>query len=627
MARRALVLSRLVGTALTTRANQGVPTRFRHVCMIVVSAAGACLLALPAGAAPSQDKLKADLIFRNGYIFTADPRNSTREAVALRGGRIVYVGSNAGVAELIGPTTRTIDLGHRMMMPGLVDGHIHPLMGGAMLRSCSLDYQPLTEQQFLSRIQACLDNDKTSADSDLLIVTGWYRQFMRPAGTAVSRDTLDKLQTKRPVLVTNRDRHSYLANSRALVLAGINDKTANPPGGSITRDRTGRATGILEDAAGALVHSKSPARSPADDLADGAATFQELSRNGVTSILDALAEEDSLKVYRQLQQQGKLTARTHVAVYAHAAGASNAGDVVANVVRLRNEYDQPVTGVEPGIRVHTAKLVMDGVIQAPAQTAGLTAPYWVNVAETGPEHWQPGTQSGPIYIRQDMLEGIVLGLVKSGIEPHVHAIGDKAVKLTLDAIAKVRLIEPGDNIRPAIAHAELVEPVDYRRFKALNVVPVMSYQWTIPAPNSVTGAKNQLGPERFERMEPFDKLHGIGARVVYGSDWPVDRMNYWLALKAAVTRAGDGTYAPEFEGRLNHAGTLDRVAALRSITIDGAWALHLDKDLGSIEKGKLADLIVLDRNFLTIPESTLAENKVVLTVVGGRVVHDDGVLK
>jgi predicted amidohydrolase YtcJ len=291
--------------------------------------------------------------------------------------------------------------------------------------------------------------------------------------------------------------------------------------------------------------------------------------------------------------------------------------------------------VLPTIRIDHAKLVMDGVIQAPAQTAGLVEPYWVaqdhdhgaqdhGAHDANAVRWGPGTQRGPVYMEVAQLRDIVTGLNRAGLDPHIHAIGDRAVKLTLDALEQVRAAGAPASFRPAIAHAELVEPVDLPRFKAIGALPVMSYQWSIPGPNSVTGAKNQLGPERFERMEPFDKLHAGGVRVVYGSDWPVDRMNYWLALKGGITRAGGRDIPAEFAGRLNHAPGLSRVQALRSITINGAYALHAEDRTGSLEPGKLAELIVLERNFLQVPEATLGENRVLMTMVGGSIIHDSG---
>lgn len=378
----------------------------------------------------------------------------------------------------------------------------------------------------------------------------------------------------------------------------------------------------MEDAASDLIVPASEKRGGDEAVVNLEAALDMMGRAGVTSFLDAAASASDIAAYEAVRSEGKLTARAHVAVFTDASGDRTPAELVAGVVALRDRYDHPRIAPAPDLRVHTAKLFMDGVIQAPAQTAGLVDPYWVPDAHG---QWGPGTHRGPVYIEPRKLTEIVVGLVKAGIDPHIHAIGDRAVKVALDALTAGReAVMAGQDIRPAIAHAELVDPVDYVRFANLKIAPVMSYQWSIPGPNSVTGAKAYLGPDRFERMEPFDKLAAAGVPVVYGSDWPVDRMNYWLALKGGITRAGSKAIPAEFAGRLNHAPGLSRIAALRSITINGAASLHQDKDTGSIEVGKLADIIVLQNNFLKIPEEDLDQNKVLLTLVGGKIVHDEG---
>lgn len=593
-----------------------------HRSIVFSTAAAVALLANTAASGTAFANTVADSVFRNGKVFTADAQNSVQQAVAVEGGRIVYVGDNAGAAAFLGPSTKVFDLGGKLMLPGLIDGHVHPIGGGAMLNTCSLEYLPLTEQQFLDRIQACLDADPDAGEDSFLRVTGWYRQFMQPTRTDASRDTLDRLNTRRPIAVMNRDGHSTLVNSRALALAGIDDNTPNPSDGSITRDANGRATGILEDGARGLL-PETP-EDPQQALRDAGTAIAALTHAGVTTMLDAIVGEDSLKLYRDLQTSGLLTVRVYGAAGTSADAADDPSAIVAHITKLRDIYDQPNMKAEPGIRIHTAKIFLDGVIQAPAQTAGLVEPYWVPVEEAGHTHWRPGTHYGPIYLKQDELEGMILALARADITPHVHAIGDRAVKKALDAFEKADSISRQNGIRPEIAHAELVEPEDYERFNQLNTAAIMSYQWTIPAPNSVTGAKDYLGPERFERMEPFDKLNAAGAVVAYGSDWPVDRLNYWLALKAAVTRAGDETFSAVYPGRLNDAPGLDRTTALRSITINGAWALEAENEIGSLEVGKFADLIVVDRDFTTVPEDTLADNTVLMTMVGGKVVYSSG---
>lgn len=608
----------------------------RNITPLLVAACLAALVpdaAMAAGKGAAARPAPADTVLVNGVIYTADARDSIRQAIAIRDGRVVRTGTNRAIRALIGRHTKVLDLGGRMAMPGLIDGHIHPFAGGRMLRSCNLEYAPLTEAQFLARIQACLDAEPGASDDAILTVVGWYRQYMQPAGTEADRHVLDRLRTRRPIAVTNRDMHSVLLNSRALERVGIDDATKNPDGGVIIRDAQGKATGILEDAAIGFLFKVLPPPAPEDDRRDLEAALKAMAEAGVTTFLDALATPDKLPLYAEALDGGRLTARVHVAYLVDTRGESDPAQLVSDAAKARTAFDRPSEGVLPTIRIDHAKLVMDGVIQAPAQTAGLVEPYWVPQSVPVHDHgahdanavrWGPGTQRGPVYMEVGQLRDIVAGLNRAGLDPHIHAIGDRAVKLTLDALEQVRAAGAPASFRPAIAHAELVEPVDLPRFKAIGALPVMSYQWSIPGPNSVTGAKNQLGPERFERMEPFDKLHAAGVRVVYGSDWPVDRMNYWLALKGGITRAGGRDVPAEFAGRLNHAPGLSRVQALRSITIDGAYALHAENRIGSLEPGKLADLIVLERNFLQAPESTLAENRVLLTLLGGSTIFDSG---
>jgi hypothetical protein len=218
----------------------------------------------------------------------------------------------------------------------------------------------------------------------------------------------------------------------------------------------------------------------------------------------------------------------------------------------------------------------------------------------------------------------VVASVKAGFEPHVHAIGDAAVRRTLDVFQAARAQLPSTPFRAAISHAEAVDPADYPRFKQLDVVPVMSFQWAQRAPYSLDGAESQLGPERFERMEPFGSLSDAGARVAYGSDWPIDPMAHFYNLRVGVTRSGDpslfASFGPDYAGKLNNAPALSRTNALRSATANAAYQLGLDDKIGTVQKGKYADLIVLDRNFLTEGEDRLAHTEVTMTMVGGKFV-------
>jgi len=233
----------------------------------------------------------------------------------------------------------------------------------------------------------------------------------------------------------------------------------------------------------------------------------------------------------------------------------------------------------------------------------------------------PGTSRGPsVYFPAGALATVLTALGRAGIDPHLHADGDAAVRAALDGVAAFRKALPTDDIRPAIAHDEIVAPSDFPRFRELGVVPVLSFQWEKPAGDTL-GLKDYFGPERMKILEPAGLLAAAGARIAFGSDWPVDPLDEWFALKVGVTRTNARDAPTEFRGKLGEDPGLSREAVLRAATINGAFELHEDDVTGSLEVGKFADLIVLDRNPLTLPAEDIATIKVLETVVGGNVVY------
>jgi predicted amidohydrolase YtcJ len=225
-----------------------------------------------------------------------------------------------------------------------------------------------------------------------------------------------------------------------------------------------------------------------------------------------------------------------------------------------------------------------------------------------------------VYFPSGALATLVVGLGRAGIDPHMHADGDGAVHAALDAIEALRKALPTADIRPAIAHDEIVDRKDFSRFKQLNAIPVLSMQWEKPAGDTL-GLRNYFGPTRMKIIEPAGLLAAAGARVAFGSDWPVDKLDEWFALKVGVTRTNAPDAPPEFRGRLGEDPGLSRDAALRAATINAAYELHEDEATGSLEVGKFADLIVLDRDPLKIPAEDIAQIQVLATVVGGQVVY------
>lgn len=570
----------------------------------------------------------ADTVFQHGNVVTVDANNSTQQAVAVQNGKIVYVGSDEGVARWIGPATQVIDLGGRMMMPGFVDAHLHSLAGGRALSLCDLAYAPLSHADLQAKLQSCLDASSGKEPDAWLEAVNWDRQATASIDGDPTKALLDGLNTRRPIAVTSSDFHSVLANSRAFSLAGVDATTPDPTGGKFLRLADGSPSGICEDNASWQLKAAIPPDTDADLLTQGRAALAALREQGITSFMDAASGEPHAHTFKTLHEMGELTARANFAInLSPDAAAADPVKTIADAKALASSIDQGTPKAAPGLNAHVVKVFMDGVVNAPADTGALLTPYLTNAGSDAAPNWVPGTNLGSVYYPAKVLQPLMLAAADAGLDMHLHATGERAVRESLDAVAQVRSQRPAADFRPAIAHDETVAVADYPRFAALDVMPTMSFQWAQRAPYSIGDTEHHLGPDRFARMEPSGSLRNAGARLVFGSDWPIDPFDEFLALKIGVTRAGDPTnpnsaasIAPIFEGPINADPGLSRIDALRAITINAAHQLRLEKLTGSVEVGKFADLIVLENNFMTVPEDELGRNRVLLTMVGGKVV-------
>ncbi len=594
--------------------------KFSRLFIAIAATAGGALVGCQ-----TQGSTGADMVMRNGYVYTVDGKNSVQQAIAVTGGKIVYVGSDDGVAPYIGKQTQLIDLAGRMLMPGFIDGHMHPGDGGRAMTLCDLKYQTMTRKVFQDTIQACLDADKDKGPDVWLEVGSWDRMGMDGLDGDPDKSTLDALKTQRPIQVRSTDFHTVLVNSRGLEVAGINKHTANPSDGKYMRDSTGNPNGICEDGAADTMAAVVPPATDAEKLTQIRAALDAMRQQGITSFFDALSGPENGKAFTTLQQSGALTARALLAIKLDpAAAAADPTKTIAEAKALANTYDQGETKVAPGVSMRHVKLFMDGIINAPADTGAMLTPYLHNAGTDKTPKWAPGKNLGELYFPPQVLNPLLLKAVEAGFDPHLHATGDRAVRDSLNGIEYVRQQLPGKAFRPTITHNESVDPADYPRFKALDVTANMSFQWAQQAPSTVDGTSDHLGAARFARMEPSGSIARAGGRVAYGSDWPVDPLDEFLALKIGVTRSGDPlnphSYGPQYAGRLNADPALSRAEVLRTITLNAAEQLKLDAVVGSVEVGKFADLIVLDKNFMQVPEVELARNNVLLTMVGGKVV-------
>ncbi|MGO9633446.1 MAG: amidohydrolase [Steroidobacteraceae bacterium] len=587
------------------------------VAGLSLTAAAMVLGQTAAGSAP------ADTAYRNGFVYTVDAQDSVQQALAIRAGRIVYVGTDAGLGPYLGEHTAVIDLHGRMLMPGLVDGHMHPMDGGRDLLKCDLNYQQLRIEEMQAKIQSCLDDTRVREPDGWLEVVHWFQEGMLPAGTTATRATLDGLHTKRPIFVMSSFYHTGLANSRALALAGITAATRDPLGGKIGRDAAGNPSGILdEDAAYNLVKDRIPAPTAAEDVKAARTALDAIRQQGVTTFLDAQAKPPFLAAFAAVEREGQLTARAHFAVWIAPDEGRNPQKAMARVMALARRYDQGPIEPRPRLTVRNVKLFLDGVISAPAFSGAMLEPYFVSQGREPNQRWVAGTNRGPeVYFPAAVLRTMLIEAAAAGFEPHMHVDGDRAVHEALDGVQALREHFPDKDIRAALAHDEIVDPRDFARYKQLNAIPVLSLQWAKPAADTIDGARDYLGPERFKYIEPSGFLAAAGARIAFGSDWPVDALDEWFALKVGVTRTNSPQSDAKFAGRLGEDPGLSRAQVLRAATMNSSYELHQDQATGSLEPGKLADLIVLDRNVLKIPAEEIAQVRVLQTVVGGRVVY------
>jgi len=573
-----------------------------------------CLALVMAGCVESENAdpevAVADTVFQNGRVHTVNSNDDVVESIAIKDGIITAVGSDSQLASLIGESTRVIDLNGRMLMPGLVDGHMHPTNAGPELLGCTLrDLIPNTVEAALSRITACIEMEPDAPADSWLQVRGWSR-------TPLTAAALDRLPTDRPVVVQEYTYHALVANSRAMQLAGITSDTTDPVDGKVDRHGSGEPTGIFYDGAQGYVRAAVPQPSAAaqheQNLVYLEAVLQVLREEGVTTVFDAAAGPGGMAALLQKHDEGQLSVRAQLATVVSADAAESPGDVVAHIKELGSRFNTPREAQSPGFRVETAKIFLDGVV-GPAETGALLEPYRRNVRTPEEPNWQVSDSYGPTYFEPPAVSALLDELAANDINIHMHATGDRAVNVALNAIAEVRAKHPEKNFRPSLAHASLVDPGDYQRFAELDATPVLSFQWSRPRGGSFQA--DVLGPERFRYFSTTGKFHEAGVRVAFGSDWPIDPLNEWLAMQIAITRTNPTALDL---GRLGDDPGLDLATTIRAMTLNAAYTLNMDQYVGSLEVGKFADLIVLDRDLTAIAPEEISNTRVLLTMVGGR---------
>ncbi len=544
-----------------------------------------------AGCGVSAEKA-ADLALTGGKIYTVDAGRSWAEAVAIKDGRIIFVGTSEDAKDFIGDDTKVVDLKGRMVVPGFQDSHVHPISAGIEANACNLNGL----EDVAAYVAAIKQYADEHPDEAWITGGGWSMAAFGP-GALARRELIDAVVPDRPVMLYSQDGHTSWVNTKALEIAGITNRTPDPDDGRIDRDpKTGAAIGSLQEGASSLVEAKVPAVTDAK-RADGLRyAIKYLNALGITAVQDASVNEDDLRAYRQLDKSGELSLQVIGSIWWE---RDQGLEQIEDMKRLRTEFTKG--HVDAG----TVKIMQDGVMEN--YTAAMLEPYLI-----------PGKSKGIPMVEPEKLKAVVTQLDADGFQVHFHAIGDAAIRQSLDAVEAARKANGDLGHRHHISHLQLIDRADIPRFKALGVIANFQPLWAMNDEYVTELTVPFIGPKRAAGLYPIGSVEKSGATVAFGSDWSVSSPSPFEQMETAITRleANGGTTEP-----LLPEEAIALPEAIEAFTINAAFVNRDEKDTGSLEVGKSADLVVLDRNLFDIPASELSETKALVTLFEGKAVH------
>ncbi len=529
-----------------------------------------------------------DQIFINAEVYTVNPAQPWAQALAVRDGLIVGVGEQHEIlAAFDGAVT---DLGGKMMLPGFHDSHSHLIYGGLELRQCLL-YESTSVDELIAKIQVC---DATLEPDEWLVGAGWNLSLFELANP--SKVILDNINPNRMMFLKGADGHSAWVSSKALARAGIAAETPDPPEGLIERDSFGEPSGTLRESAMTLVESLLPGALP-EDLVEAAESAIALAHQlGITSVIDAAATEAYARAFDTLASEGRLNLRLQLAM-----------PVISPFFDQASQEAVLVTdrGLDQLVRRDAAKIFVDGVLEG--ETAALLEPY---LGES--------PHSGMLVTPPEALNALVVEMDSRQIQMMFHAIGDRGVRVALDAVEAAQNVNGDRGLRHHISHLQMIDPVDRPRFKALGVSANFQALWALPDGYIMEINLPAVGEQRVSQMYPIGSLEAEGARIVGGSDWPISSMNPLAAIETAITRADAEGKIP---GTLNLAEAVSLETMLRAYTLEGAFLMHQELVTGSLEVGKQADLVVLSENLFDVDVARISDVAVERTFFSGQQVY------
>jgi hypothetical protein len=535
----------------------------------------------------------ADLIIVNAAIHTMDASAPRAGALAAAGGRILALGDDRAMRSIAGPGARTIDAGGRLVLPGFQDTHIHLQDSGTRFaRSANLE-----SARSIAELQRLIGEFTASRPGDPWINgAGWYSGVFGEHN--LNRAVLDEIVADRPVYLHASDGHSAVLNSAACRLLGLDARTKDPPNGHFVRDARGTPTGLVHEDAIDWVRERMPAPT-GPEFAEGVRYGQkECNRHGITGVVDAHVEERHMLVYKSLEDDGGLSVR--IAATAKIYPEETVANALARLVALRDRFRSPM------LYVHSAKFFLDGVFEN--RTAAMIEPYC-----------DAAGGNAPLMFEERHLHALFIAFDKARFQIHVHVIGDKAVRAALDGLEAARRTNGRWPSLHQLAHVQVVDPVDIPRFRELGVVANIQPLWARLEPSVTEVAVPMAGNKRSRWIYPFRSLQESGAVLAVSSDWGVSTLNPFAIMHTAVTRRPGyrSSNAPAF----NPEECLDVATVVRGYTVDAAASAWRSSDTGSLAPGKLADIIVLDRDVFSIPPDSIQDTRVLLTLLAGQEVH------
>jgi predicted amidohydrolase YtcJ len=556
-----------------------------------------CLLVPPSAMAihPS-----ADLIITNAHIYTVNHELPWAEAIAIRGEKIVAVGSQKEIEKFRSSHTKVIDLAGKLVLPGFTDSHIHFLDGSLSLRRVQLD-----DAADLADIQRRVKNYADShPEQPWILGRGWQYTAVGPTNFP-DRKYLDEVVADRPVYLESFDGHAWWANTKALEAAGISDRTPNPPGGEIVRDpKTGIATGALkDDSADAIVRKILPQPSDADVLAAYREGMKQANRFGLVRVHGAggvsvgTGDLERIHLLQKLRDAGELTVRMYLA-YRVDPPTITPSQLAAIDDAKRLYHDE-------WLSAGAVKFFIDGVVES--HTAAMLTPYSHDPKLSGDLLWDPARY-----------KELVAELDKRGIQIFTHAIGDRAVQLALDAYQNAAAVNHTKDRRHRIEHIETITAEDIPRFGQLGVIASFQPLHAYPNDDTLLVWARNVGPERAERAWAWRSIERSGGVLAFGSDWPIVTLNPWPGVQNALTRQTTEGNPP---GGFVPKERISLEDAIRAYTIGAAIAGHRENSEGSLEPGKLADLIVLAQDLFRMEPTEIGKTEVLLTMAGGKIVY------